>query len=81
MVRTQISLDPELLRQARHRAAARGISLAEYVRNLLARDLSGETARADPSLVFGLGSSAGSDVARDKAGMVGEAVARGRQRP
>lgn len=52
-----------------------GISLAEYVRRLLARDLDRPTPRADPSAVFDLGDSGGSDVARDKDRMLGEAVA------
>jgi hypothetical protein len=76
MTRTQVSLDPELLRQARRRAAERGISLAEYFRSLLVRDLGGGSAPAEPSFVFDLGGSGGSDVARDKHRMIGEAIAR-----
>jgi plasmid stability protein len=76
MTRTQISLDPELLRQARKRAAEHGISLAAYVRGLLARDLSSGSPPADPSLVFDLGGSGGSDVAREKDAMIGEALVR-----
>jgi hypothetical protein len=73
--RSQISLDPELLAAAKERAAGLGISLAEYVRRVLARELDGPRAKADPSLVFNLGDSGGSDVARHKDAYVGEAVA------
>lgn len=72
--RTQITLDPEIHRLARRRAADRGLSLAEYVRRLVARDLERPLAAADRSLVFDLGDSGGSDVARLKDEYVGEAV-------
>jgi len=39
--RNQITLDPELQRRARKRASDLGISLAEYFRRLVARDLGG----------------------------------------
>lgn len=76
MARTQITLDPEMQRRARRRAAELGVSFAEYVRNVLARDLGGRRKEANPSLVFNLGSSGpGTDIARAKDSMVGEAVA------
>jgi hypothetical protein len=75
MARSQISLDRELQRRARERASQLGISLAEYVRRLVLRDLEEPSKQADPSLVIALGSSAGSDVARDKDRLVGEALA------
>lgn len=74
MIRTQITLDRELRNRARKRAAELGISLAEYIRRLLANDLSGFRPTSDPSLVFDLGDSGGSDVASYKDEMVGEAV-------
>lgn len=74
MVRTQITLDREVQRRARERAAELGISLAEYVRRLVASDLGGAKRRFDPTLVFDLGDSGGSDVARDEDGMTGQAV-------
>jgi len=52
-----------------------GVSLAEYVRRLVARDLGSAPAKADPSLVFDLGSSHGSDIAKDKGEMIAEAFA------
>ncbi len=72
--RCQITLDPETQRRARERASQQGISFAEYVRRLLARDLGEGARRTDPSAVFALGNSGGSDVARKKDSMVGEAV-------
>jgi len=55
------------------------VSLAEYVRRLVTRDLGGSRPAADPSLVFNLGSSGGSNVARDKDAMIAEAFAGGRK--
>jgi hypothetical protein len=74
MSRTQISLDPEVQKRARERAAHLGISFAEYIRRLVIRDLGEREARTDPSAVFNLGNSGGSDVARNKDAMVGNAV-------
>jgi hypothetical protein len=80
MSRTQITLDPETQRRARHRAAQMGISLAEYVRRLVGRDLDQPRHVADVRVVFDLGTSSGSDVARNKDAMLGEAVASRRGR-
>ena len=80
MVRTQISLDSERLAQVRARAAALGISLAEYMRRLVDRDLAERPRGADRSVVFDLGSSRGTDIASDKARMIGEATAAGKRR-
>ncbi len=74
MARTQITLDPELQRRARRRAAEYGISFAEYVRRLIASDLADMKPPADPSLVFNLGNSGGSDITREKDRLVAEAV-------
>ncbi len=76
MARTQISLKPDAHRRARARAAALGISLAEYMRRLVDRDLQDTaTPRADISSIFGLGDSGGSDVAKYKHEYIGEAIA------
>lgn len=75
MQRTQISLDPELHSRARERAQQLGLSLAEYVRRLLARDLSAPRRTSDVSRVFDLGDSGGSNIAREKDAAIGEAVA------
>lgn len=77
MSRLQISLDPETHRRAKKRAAELGISVAEYFRRLAAEDLREPRASADPSLVFNLGDSGGSDVSRHKDRYVGEAVEEG----
>lgn len=74
--RTQITLDPELHRQARHRAGELGVSLAAYVRRLISRDLGEPEPNRDPSRVIALGDSGGSDVARDKDAMLADALAR-----
>ena len=80
MARTQVTLDPETRRRARQRAADLGISFAEYIRVLVARDLERPSQKADPSAVFDLGRSNGSDVAGKKDAMLGEAVESERRR-
>ncbi len=70
MSRTQITLDREVQRRARRRASDLGISLAEYVRRLVARDLGSSQPTADPACVFDLGSAGGSDIARQKHEMI-----------
>jgi len=75
MSRTQITLEPEIQRRARRRAADMGISFAEYVRRLVVRDLGGAKSSASPAAMFDLGSSGGSDIARNKRAMVAEAFA------
>jgi hypothetical protein len=74
MIRMQISLTPEDHRRARARAAELGISVAEYVRRLLSRDLGERSEGSDPQALFDLGDSGDSDVARNKHRYVGEAV-------
>lgn len=78
MARTQITLDPELQRRARQRANDLGVSLAEYVRRLVSRDLGATQTSVSPAAVFDLGSSRGSDIARNKDAMLAEAFASGR---
>jgi hypothetical protein len=75
MSRTQITLDLEIQRRAQKRASELGISFAEYVRSLVARDLGGARKAPARSAVFDLGSSGGSDIARNKDAMIGEAFA------
>ena len=78
MSRTQITLDSEIQRRARQRANDLGVSLAEYVRRLVARDLGARTRAANTAAVFDLGKSAGSDVAKNKDAMIGEALSQRR---
>ena len=80
MARTQITLDPENQSRARRRAADLGISLAEYIRRLVERDLGGPPAQAVPSLVFDLGRSRGSNIAKQKDAMIGAATTAVRMR-
>lgn len=79
MSRTQITLEPEIQRRARQRASDLGVSLAEYLRRLVARDLGSAQAKADPTLVFDLGSSDGCDIAKDKDAMIAKAFAASRR--
>jgi hypothetical protein len=74
MARTQIVLDPEMQRRARQRATDLGVSLAEYLRRLVARDLGGTHTKVVPASVFDLGSSRGSDIANNKDSMIAEAI-------
>ena len=80
MVRTQISLDSELHTQVRARAAGLGVSLAEYIRRLVDRDLADVPKPVDRSIVFDLGASAGTDIASDKDRMIGQAFGDGKRR-
>lgn len=75
MSRIQVSLNPEMQRRARRRASDLGLSLAEYLGRLLARDLGSAQAKAAPISVFDLGSSGGSDIAKNKSAMIAEAFA------
>jgi len=81
MSRSQTTLEPGIQRRARQRASDLGISLAEYIRRLVARDLGGSSVTSDPAAVFDLGSAGGSDVARNKNAMVSEALASKRHKP
>ncbi len=67
-------LDAEAHRRAKRRAAELGVSLAEYVRRAVDRDLGAAPQRSDPSAIFGLFDSGGSDVARDKDRYVDAAI-------
>jgi hypothetical protein len=73
-VRTQIGLSAEDHRRAKRRAAELNISLAEYIRRLVARDLGEPRPAASPELLFDLGRSEGSDIARHKDEYIGDAV-------
>ena len=75
MARTQITLDPEMQRKARKRASDMGISLAEYIRRLVAKDIGESRVRVDVSAIFDLFDSGGSDIARNKDAMIAEAFA------
>jgi hypothetical protein len=76
-VRSRITMDPEMQRRAHAKAAELGISFAEYVRRLVARDLDeiAPEPKADISIFFDLiDEGPPTDIARDKDKMIGEAV-------
>ena len=69
-------MDPELQRRAHAKAAALGISFAEYIRRLVAGDL-GQLHKSKPDIsnLFDLiDEGPPTDIARDKDKMIGEAV-------
>jgi hypothetical protein len=72
VVRTQIALKSDTHRRAKRRAAERGISLAEYFRQVVDRDL-GEQPKGDISAIIGLFDSGGSDIAKHKDEYIAEA--------
>jgi hypothetical protein len=72
--RTQIYLEPEQHRRVKKRAAELGVSMAEYMRSMIERDLSGAAASGDVSAIIDLGDSGGSDVARHKDEYVAAAI-------
>jgi hypothetical protein len=73
MAKTQITLETEMQRRARQRANDLGVSLAEYFRRLVARDLARPETAARVDRVFDLGSSRGSDIASQKDSMIAQA--------
>jgi hypothetical protein len=73
MSRTQITLDREVQKRVTKRASEAGISFAEYMRRLVDRDLAGPEPKANVAMVFNLGSSGGSNVAKNKHAMIAEA--------
>ena len=73
MRRTQIMLDPDEHMKATRKAAEAGISLAEYIRQLVRDDL-GQPAKKDISVIFGLGDSGRSDISSNIHEYVGEAI-------
>jgi hypothetical protein len=74
MVRTQIMLDAEEHRRAKDRARELGISLAEYVRRVVANDLGDARPRVDAAAIVGLFGSGGSDIARHKGEYLADAL-------
>jgi hypothetical protein len=61
VVRAQVTLDADMHRRAKRRAAERGISFAEYIRQAVGSDL-GEEPKSDISAIFDLFDSGHSDV-------------------
>jgi hypothetical protein len=73
VVRTQITLQVDTHRRAKRRAADLGISLAEYVRRTLDRDL-GDEPKTDISAIFGLFDSGLSDVSSNVDKYLGDSL-------
>jgi len=79
--RVQITLDNELQRRARRKAQSLGISFAEYVRRVVARDIGGAVKRPHVSAIFDLGpADEVTDIAREKEPMLAEAIEGHRRR-
>ena len=74
-MRTQIALETEKHALVKRKAADLGISMAEYIRRLVERDLQQAGPRADISDIFGIGDSGGSDIAVNRKGATAEAIA------
>ena len=73
--RMQVTLDREDHRRAAEKASQLGVSLAEYIRGLVAADLDPDAAAAgDISEIFGVGDSRGSDVAANEDHYLAEAI-------
>ena len=79
MARIEIALPADDHERARARAAELGISFAEYVRRVVARDLE-RWPRGDVGALFDLSDSGGSDIARSKDEYIGDPVEREHER-
>jgi len=71
MVRAQIAIDEDLKRRATERAGEAGVSFAEYIVNLVQEDVERSKIKTGIEAIFDLGSSGGSDIARNKKRMIG----------
>ena len=71
-MRTMIILPDHHHAEAKRKAAHEGISLSEYIRRLVAKDL--YQTDADPSILFGLFDSGGSRITDGKQAMISEAI-------
>ena len=71
----QIALEAEQHALVKRKAAELGISMAEYIRRLVERDLQQAAPGVDISDIFGIGDSGGSDIAVDREGATAEAIA------
>lgn len=74
--RTQIYLEPEQHRLLKREAAAKGVSLAELLRQLARDHLRTEPLREDFARIVALGRSGVGDASEDHDRYLGEAVSR-----
>ena len=72
--RTPIYLSSDEDRRSRRRAADLGISLAEYVRRLVRRDLDGSEPGGRVEALFGLGHSGSPDISSLKGEYIADAI-------
>ena len=74
MARTQITLEREIHKRARQRASELGVSLAEYFRRLVQKDLGTPHKKADVTSIFNLGDGGrDSNIADNKDEMIADA--------
>jgi hypothetical protein len=73
-MRTQIALSHEQHARVKQKAAALGITMAEYMRRLVDSDLGSTDTLADPTSIIGIGRSGGSDIAREGKDAVATAI-------
>lgn len=73
--RMQVTLPREQHLRLAAKARAAGMSMAEYIRQLVADDLEEPGDEAELEELFGIGDSGGSDVARHQDEYLGEALA------
>ncbi len=73
VVRTQVTLDADMHRRAKRRAADSGISFAEYIRQVVDHDL-GEPPKSDISALFDLFDSGVSDVSANVDKYLGDSL-------
>ena len=59
----------------KQKAAALGVTMAEYIRRLVDRDQDRGSVGADVSTIIGIGHSGGSDIATDRVAATADAVA------
>lgn len=79
-MRTQIALDSVQHARAKQKAANLGITMAEYIRRLVAQDLDDVAPQTSPAAIIGIGRSGGSDIAHEGKQAVGTAIASHRAR-
>ena len=66
-MRTQIALDDQQHARVKRTASELGLTMAEYIRVLVDRDLGDDSTNAEVSAIFGIGRSDGSDIANEPA--------------
>ena len=74
VIRTQIALTTEQHALVERKTADLGISMAEYIRRLVERDIQQTGTGTDISAIFGVGDSGGSDIAIQRKRLAAEAI-------